>query len=56
VCQQLGTEAHAAGDQGICTYSATGVATVLVIRPELVAGSLAEVELVELWDDLADLA
>jgi hypothetical protein len=31
VCQQLGTEVHAVGDQGIRTYSATGVDTVLVV-------------------------
>ncbi|MEX1163944.1 MAG: RES family NAD+ phosphorylase [Nitriliruptor sp.] len=56
VCQQLGTEAHAVGDQGIRTYSATGVDTVLVVFPELLGGSLIEAELVERWDDLADLA
>ena len=56
VCQQLGTEAYAVGDQGIRTYSATGVDTVLVVFPELLGGSLTTVELVERWDDLADLA
>jgi RES domain-containing protein len=56
VCQQLGTEAHTLGDQGIRTYSATGVDTVLVVFPELLGGSLTTVELVERWDDLADLA
>ncbi len=55
-CQQLGTEAHVLGDQGIRTYSATGVDTVLVVFPELLGGSLTTVELVERWDDLADLA
>lgn len=55
VCQQLGTEAHALGDQGMRTYSATGVDTVLVVFPELLGGSLTEVELVERWDGLADL-
>ncbi len=56
VCQQLGTEAHAVGDQGIRTYSATGVDTILVVFPELLGASLIEVELVEQWNDLADLA
>jgi RES domain-containing protein len=56
VCQQLGTEAHTLGDQGIRTYSATGVDTVLVVFPELLGGSLTTVELAERWDDLAELA
>jgi RES domain-containing protein len=56
VCRQLETEAHAVGDQGTRTYSATGVDTVLVVFPELLGGSLTEVELVKRWDDLADLA
>ena len=55
VCQQLGTEAHAVGDQGIRTFSATGVDTVIVVFPELLGGSLTEVELVERWDNLGDL-
>jgi RES domain-containing protein len=55
VCQQLGTEAHALGDQGIRTYSATGVDTILVVFPELLGGSLTEAELAERWDDLAGL-
>jgi hypothetical protein len=33
VRQQLGTEAHAVGDQGIRTYSATGIDTALVASP-----------------------
>jgi hypothetical protein len=45
------TEAHAVGDQGIRTYSATGVDTVLVVFPELLGGSLTEGALVERWDD-----
>ena len=56
LCQQLGSEAHAVGDQGIRAYSATGVDTVLVVFPELLDGSLTGVERVERWDDLADLA
>jgi RES domain-containing protein len=56
LCQQLGTEAHAVGDQGIRTYSATGADTVLVAFPELLGCSLTEVELLERWDDLGDLA
>jgi RES domain-containing protein len=56
LCQQLGSEAHAVGDQGIRTYSATGVDTVLVVFPELLGSSLAGVERVERWADLADLA
>ena len=56
LCQQLGTEAHAVGDQSIRTISATGVDTVLVVFPELLGGSLTEVEQLERWDDLADLA
>lgn len=55
-CQELGTEAHALGDQGIRTYSATGVDTVLVVFPELLGAGLTEVKLAERWDDLADLA
>lgn len=56
VCQQLGTEAHAVGDQAIRTYSATGVDTILVVFPELLGGSLTEVDIVERWNGLADLA
>jgi len=56
LCQQLGSEAHAGGDQAIRTYSATGVDTVLVVFPKLLGDSLTEVELVERWDDLVDLA
>jgi hypothetical protein len=56
LCQQLGSEAHAVGDQGIRTYSATGVDTVLVAFAELLGGSLTGVERVERWDNLADLA
>lgn len=56
VCQQLGTEAHALGYQGVCTHSATGVDTVLVVFPELLGDSLTEVKLAERWDDPADLA
>lgn len=56
LCQQLGTEAQAVGDQGIRTYSATGVDTVLVVFPELLGASLTEVKLAERWDNLADLA
>ena len=55
VCQQLGTEAHAVGDQGIRTYSATGVDTILVVFPELLGSGLTEVELIERWDNLGDL-
>jgi RES domain-containing protein len=56
MCQQLGTEAHELGDQGVRTYSATGVDTVLVVFPEMLGGSLTTVEVAERWDDLTDLA
>lgn len=56
LCQQVGSEAYGVGDQAIRTYSATGVDTVLVVFPELLGGSLTEVELVERWNDLTDLA
>lgn len=56
MCQQLGTEAHAVGDRGVRTFSATGVDTVLVVFPEPLGGSVTTVELVERWDDLADLS
>jgi RES domain-containing protein len=56
VCQQIGAEAHATGDQAIRTLSATGVDTVLVVFPELVGGGLVDVELIERWDSIADLA
>lgn len=55
LCQALGTEAHAAGDQAIRTYSATDVDTVVVVFPELVGSGLVNVELVERWDTAADL-
>lgn len=55
MCQQIGAEAHASGDQAIRTISATGVGTVLVIFPELAGSGVVHVELVERWDDLADL-
>lgn len=55
-CQQLGTEAHASGDQAIRTFSATGIDTVLVVFPELLGAGLLDVEQVERWNDLADLA
>ncbi len=42
-------------DQGIRTYSATGVDSVLVVFPELLDASLTAVELAERSDDLADL-
>lgn len=35
LCQQLGTEAYASGDQAIRTFSATGVDTMLVVFTEL---------------------
>jgi RES domain-containing protein len=55
LCQAIGTEAHAAGDQAIRTYSATGVDTVLVVFPELTGSGLVTVELVERWEGLDDL-
>lgn len=55
MCQAIGTEAHAAGDQAIRTYSATDVDTVLVAFPELLGSGLVSVELVERWETHADL-
>jgi hypothetical protein len=40
----------------IRTYSATGVDTILVVFPKLLGSSLTEVETVERWDELGDLA
>ena len=54
--QQIGAEAYASGDQAIRTFSATGVDTVLVVFPELVGGGLINVELIEEWNGIADLA
>ena len=56
LCQQLGAEAYASGDQAIRTFSATGVDTVLAVFTELLGASLLDVEQVERWNDLADLA
>jgi RES domain-containing protein len=56
LCQAIGTDAHAAGDQAIRTYSATDVDTVLVVFPELLGSGLVNVELVERWDTASDLA
>ncbi|MGH3441354.1 MAG: hypothetical protein ACRDUY_04805 [Nitriliruptorales bacterium] len=55
LCQAVGTEAHAAGDQAIRAYSATGVDTVLVVFPELVGSGLIEVRLIERWETPGDL-
>lgn len=55
LCQAIGTEAHAAGDQAIRTYSATGVDNVLVVFPELAASALVQVRLVERWETSSDL-
>jgi RES domain-containing protein len=55
LCQAIGTEAHAAGDQAIRTYSATDVDTVLVVFPELIGSGFISVELVERWEIPADL-
>jgi RES domain-containing protein len=56
LCQTIGTDAHAAGDQAIRTYSATDVDTVLVVFPELLGAGLVNVELVERWETATDLA
>lgn len=55
LCQAIGTEAHAAGDQAIRTYSATGVDNVLVVFPELAVSGLVEVRLIEQWEARSDL-
>lgn len=55
VCQAIGTEVHAAGDQALRTYSATGVDNVLVIFPELVGSRLLDVQRIQRWDTPADL-
>ena len=54
-CQQIGAEAYASGDQAIRTFSATGVDTVLVLFPEPIGSGLVEVELIERWENIADL-
>lgn len=55
LCQAIGTEAHAAGDQAIRTFSATDVDAVLVVFPELAGSGLVSVELIERWETPADL-
>lgn len=55
VCQIIGTEAHASGDQAVRTYSATGVDHVLVVFPELLGSSLIGTTLLERWDEARDL-
>lgn len=55
LCQIIGTEARAAADQAIRTYSATGVDNVLVILPELVGSGLAGVRPIEQWEAPGDL-
>lgn len=55
LCQQIGTLAHAGGDQAIRTHSATGVDTVLVVFPELLGTGLVDVRLEEHWDAITDL-
>lgn len=55
LCQTIGTNAHAAGDEAIRIYSATDVDTVLVVFPELVGSGLVNVEIIERWDTAADL-
>lgn len=55
LCQQIGTEAHASGDQAIRTFSATGVDTVLVVFPELLGDGLIDVEQVERWNSVDEL-
>ncbi len=54
-CQELGTEVHAAGDQAVRTFSATGVDHVLAVFPELVGLGLRDVRLVEEWDEPTQL-
>lgn len=55
LCQQIGTEAHAHGDQAIRSFSATGVDTVLVVFPELLGNGLVQIEQLERWDAVDDL-
>lgn len=55
LCQAIGTDVHAAGDQAIRTYSATDVDTVLVVFAELLGSGLLNVELGERWDTASDL-
>jgi RES domain-containing protein len=55
LCQRLGTEAYAAGVQGLRTWSATGVDRVLAVFPELLGGGMIDVELVERWEHVTDL-
>jgi RES domain-containing protein len=55
VCQEIGIEAHAHGDQAIRAPSATGVDQVLAVFPEPVGTGLVGVELVEHWRSREDL-
>ena len=55
MCQAIGTEAHAAGDQAIRTSSATGVDNVVAVFSELLGAGLVDVRLIERWSSPADL-
>jgi hypothetical protein len=55
LCQAIGTESHDSGDQGVRSFSATGVDQVLIVFPELVGAGLVEVSAVERWEEPGDL-
>jgi hypothetical protein len=53
--QQIGEAAHGRRYQAIRSTSATGVDDVLAVLPDNLAGAHLDVELVALWDTLADV-
>jgi RES domain-containing protein len=55
LCQTIGTESHASGDQAILAPSATGVDRVLAVFPELLGSGLHSIELSEEWNSPIDL-
>ena len=55
LCQSLGAAARDHGDQAIRAPSATGVDHVLIVFPEHLEGGLADVALVERWEEVSDL-
>lgn len=56
LCQQIGTQVHSSGDQGIRSPSATGTGDVVVLFPELLGAGLLEVEQLEQWNSGDDLS